>query len=57
MSWKRETEGAEAAEGMEGVDLEEEDGGRRGPQRPPSSPPLMADGGPVGEDGGLKYEI
>jgi hypothetical protein len=42
---------------MEGVDLEEEDGGRRGPQRPPSSPPLMADGGPVGEDGGLKYEI
>jgi hypothetical protein len=27
-SWKRETEGAEAAEGLEGVDLEEEDGGR-----------------------------
>jgi hypothetical protein len=40
-SLKRETE---VAEGAEGADLEEERGGRGGPQRAPSSPPSMANG-------------
>jgi hypothetical protein len=35
----------EVAEGAEGADLEEERGWRGGPQRAPSSPPPMADGG------------